>query len=224
MCRPPFLPAMALSLVLLPALPLGGCGGRPQPTVNLYRAVQVGDLQQIKRHIEWGTDLNQPDADGNRPLHVAARAGQVATARELAEHGASLVALDSEGHTPLELALLHGKTQVAALLVERGAPLDVQATLVTLVRAGVSDRDSFAFLIRRGADPNRPDGLGHAPLHLAAGLGHLETAKRLIALGADVNRPDAAGRTPLSLARALDPKDPDTADIQQALQQSGARP
>jgi hypothetical protein len=223
MRRPPLLPTLALSAVLLLALLLGGCG-RPAPTVNLHRAVQVGDLPQIERHIEHGTDLDQPDANGDRPLHIAARAGQVAIARELAEHGASVVALDGSGQTPMALALRHGKTQVAALLVELGAPLDSQAALVALVRAGVSDRDSFAFLIRRGADLNRPDAQGNAPLHLAVTGGHLETVKRLIARGADVDRPNGTGRTPLALARALDPKGPDTANIQTALQQSGARP
>ena len=157
-------------------------------------------------------------------MHIAARAGQVTIARELAGHGASLVAVDGAGRSPLELALIHGKTQVATLLVEQGAPLDAQAMLVALVRAGVSDRDSVAFLIRRGADLNRPDAQGNTPLHLAVTLGHLETVKRLIARGADINRPDAAGRTPLALAQGLDPKGSNTDDILKALQQSGARP
>jgi uncharacterized protein len=218
----PLLPALLLALLM--ALPAGGCDRSPPPTVALARAVQLGDLDQIKRHIDYRTDLNQPDANGDTPLHVAARAGQVAIARELVDHGASLVARDGRGRRPLELALIHGKTQVASLLVERGAPFDPQATLVELVRAGVSDRDSFAFLIRRGADLNRPDGAGNTPLHQGVALGHLETVKRLIARGADVNRPDGKGRTPLTLAQGLDPKGATADDIRQALQQSGARP
>lgn len=223
MCQFPSLPAPLLA-VLFTLLVLGGCGKPAQPTVNLYRAVQIGDLEQLKRHLYWETDLNQADPHGDLPLHVAARAGQVAIARELARHGASLVALDSAGRTPLELALTHGKTQVAILLSERGAPLDAQALLVTLVRTGVADRDSFAFLTRRGADLNLPDSQGQTPLHLAVTLGHLETVKRLIAGGADVNRPDGSGKTPLALTQGLDPKTRNRAEIQRALQQSGARP
>lgn len=221
MHRPQPLSALALALLLL--VPVG-CGDPPPPTVNLFRALQVGDVEQIKRHIAWRTDLNQPDRNGDRPLHLAARAGQVAIVRELADHGAALSARDSTGRTPLELALRGGKTQVAVLLVQAGAPLDAQTMLVTLVRAGVSDRDSLDFLLRRGADLNRLDATGQAPLHQAVALGHLETVKRLIARGADVNCPDGSGRTPLALARVLDPKQPNTADIQTALQQSGARP
>jgi len=217
------LPALLWALPLLAAL-AAGCGWSAPPTVNLHRAVQVGDLDQIRRHIAAGTDLNQRDGNGDLPLHLAARAGQVAIVRELADHGATLAARDSASRTPLELALTHGRTQVAVLLVQLGAPLEAQAMLVTLVHAGVWDRDSVDFLLRRGADLNRPDAQGRTPLHLAVNLGHLETVKRLIARGADVNRPDGAGRTALALARARDPRQPNTADIQTALQQSGARP
>jgi len=223
MSQSPSPSALLLALPLLVTL-AAGCDNSAPPTVNLYRAVQVGDLDQIRRHIAVGTDLNQPDGNGDLPLHVAARAGQVAIARELADHGASLTARDRAGRTPLELALTHGKTQAAALLVELGAPLDAQAMLLTLVGAGVRDRDSIDFVLRRGADLNRPDGEGRTPLHLAVALGHLETVKRLIARGADVNRPDGAGQTPLGLARARDPRQPNSADIATALQQSGARP
>lgn len=223
MPRPQFIPSLLLALIFL-ALVLAGCGKPAPPTVNLFRAVQVDDLDQIKRHVAWGTDLNQSDANGDLPLHLAARAGQVAIVRELVDHGASLVTPDRTGRSPLELALSRGRTQVAVLLVKAGAPLDAQGMLLSLVRDGVWDRDSFDFLLRRGADLNRLDAEGWGPLHRAVTLGHLETVKRLIARGADVNCPDGAGQTPLALALARDPKQPNTAAIRAALQQSGARP
>lgn len=194
---------MHRTLTLLSALmllALTACSEPPRPTVNLYQAVYSGDLDQIKRNIYWGTDVNQPDANGNFPLHVAAGAGRVAIARELAANGADLQAVNAAGRTPLQVALHDGKTQVARMLVERGATLDPQAELVRLVRDGVSDRDSFEFLIRSGADPNRRDDNGAAPLHVAIELGHLETVKRLLLNGTDVNLPDAAGQMPLKLA------------------------
>jgi ankyrin repeat protein len=217
-----------LAVVLLPlVLALGACDELPRPRLSLYRAVQAGDLEQLKLHIRWGTDLNQPDANGDSPLHVASRAGHVSSVRELAQNGADLNARDRAGRTPLNLALIQGKTQVAAVLVRAGAPLDPQAVLLELVAAGVSNRDSYDFLIRRGADPSRPDAQGRAPLHRAVALGHLETLRRLLALGAQVNQPDGAGRTPLDLA--LDPgasgatRGREVADIVKTLEQNGAR-
>lgn len=212
-----------LLVIALAALLLTGCAKPARPTVNLHRAVQVGDLDQIKRHIYWGTDLNQPDPNGDLPLHVAARAGQVGIARELASHGAALAVPNAADETPLDLALANGKTQVAELLIEAGAHLDAQQGLVSLVKAGVSDRDSFDFLLRRGADVNMPDGSGEAPLHLAVRLGRLEAMRRLLQRGADVNQPDGSGATPLALALRLDPRAPDSSDIIATLRQSGAR-
>lgn len=212
----------ALALLIL-ALPLCACSGPPQPSISLYRAVQVGDLNQIKRHIRWGTDLNQADSEGDLPLHLAARAGQVAIARELAGHGASLDARNAAGQTPLDLALAHGKTKVAELLLRFGGHLDPQERLFDLVAKGVSDRDVFDFLIRRGADTNRPNPQGEPPLHLAIRLGHLETVRRLLQRGADVNRPDDSGLTPLALAQGLGPTPGSTKDIMATLRQYGAR-
>lgn len=215
-------PPPILALLLLAPL-LGGCSAPPQPTISLYRAIQVGDLDQIKRHIRWGTDLNQPDSEGDLPLHVAARVGQVSIARELAGNGASLEARNKAGQTPMDLALAHGKTKVAELLLGYRVPLDPQAALVTLVGNGISDRDAFDFLIRRGADTNGPDPRGEAPLHLAVRLGHLEVVRRLLQRGAEVNRPNGAGQTPLALAQTLDPGASHAKDIIATLRQYGGR-
>jgi ankyrin repeat protein len=124
----------------------------------------------------------------------------------------------------MELALLNGKTQVAEALIEDGAPLDPQASLVALVTAGVSDRDSVDLLMRQGADLNLPDAAGQPPLHQAVALGHLKTVQRLLQRGARVNQTDAQGMTPLTVAMGLDPRASDTASILATLIQFGAQP
>jgi Ankyrin repeat. len=123
----------------------------------------------------------------------------------------------------LQLALSNGKTQVAQLLVAQGVPLDPQGLLLELAGAGVSDRDSFELLLRRGADLNRVDPNGETALTLAIGRGHLETVARLILLGADVNQPDGQGRMPLdlALAQAGERRD-DRTKIVELLQRNGA--
>lgn len=188
------------SLLLL--VPLVACNEPPAPTINLYRAIHTGDLDQIKRHLYWGTDINQPGADGNYPVHVAAERGHVVVVEELLRHGASPEAINGASHTPLQLALLAGKTEVARLLVNQGARLDPQPLLALLVAAGVSDRDALAFVVARGADVNAADAAGDRPLHRAVIQGQLLLVKRLIALGAEVNLTNAQGLTPLALAQA----------------------
>ncbi len=195
-----------MSLVRVPAalvlsvLVFAACGEPPPPTINLYRAIQGGDLDQIKRHIHWGTDINQTDPQGEQPLHVAARRGRLIIARELLENGADPNATNRAGETPLQVALVAGKTQLAGVLLEAGATGDPQALLFVLVRAGVDDRDSLVLLTERGADVNAKDQSGTTPLHIAVGDGRRRLTKRLIDLGADVNAPDGSGRTPLSIA------------------------
>jgi ankyrin repeat protein len=189
------LPLLALTTILLLA-----CGEPPKPSINLYRAIHAGDLDQIKRHLYWGTDVNQADPDGDYPLHVAARRGRVVIAEELLDHGADPNAENLAGKTPLRVALEEGKTQVAAVLVEEGAAEDPQALLFELARAGVTDRDSLKFLLSQGADIDARDEAGDAALHIAIRDSRLLLVKRLIDQGADVNLADGEGRTPLELA------------------------
>jgi ankyrin repeat protein len=187
-------------LVILMSVLLHGCGEPPKPTVNLYRAVHIGDLDQIKRHIFWGTDVNTPGPHGSYPLHVAAGQGRVAIADALIGNGADLSLRDREGRTPVHVALANGKIPVAKLLMEQGAPDDLQALFFELVRADSADRDTVDFLLERGVDINALGPDGKAALHLAVVDGDVKLAKRLITAGADVNLPDADGKPPLALA------------------------
>lgn len=198
----PLLRALALAIAF--AGLLSGCDEPPQPTVNLYRAVHSGDLDQIKRHLFWKTDINQPGPDGRYPLHVAVSQGRVVIARELIAHGARLDARDALGRTPLHVALANGKIQAAELLLQQGADDDMQALLFDLAEEQALDRDSIELLTAHGADLNVLDPEGRAPLHLAVAAGNLKLAKLLISAGAKVNLEDSSGRTALDIAAEQD--------------------
>lgn len=193
-------------LILLPVLLLS-CTQPEPPTISLYRAIQAGDLNQIKRHLHHDTDINQPDREGQMPLHVAAERGRLVISRMLIEHGAQLEARNRGGHTALETAVLAGKIQVAQLLLRRGATLDAPALLFEAICADANFRDVLEFLVRQGADVNALDDSGDTPLVLAARLGRRLLVKRLIDQGADVNLPSAGGVTPLAAARATGNRD-----------------
>jgi len=203
---------LALTTILLAA-----CGEPARPTINLYRAIHAGDLDQIKRHLYWDTDVNRPDAEGDYPLHVAARRGRVVIAEMLLDQGADPNSRNLAGSTPLRTALEQGKTQVAQVLTRKGAADEVQDLLFTLVREGVSSRDSLQFLLERGARIDDRDPQGDAALHIAVRRNQLLLVKRLLDQGADVNLTDGAGRTPLAIAVANDNQ-----DIRKVLERFGA--
>jgi ankyrin repeat protein len=189
-----------LSCGIIAGLLLFGCSEPQRPTINLYRAIHIGDLDQIKRHLYWGTEINQAGPDGDYPLHVAARKGRVVIARELLQKGAAVNQANEDGRTPLQVALIAGKTQLARVLVAEGAKDDPQGLLFLLVEAGVSDRDSLEFVVGLGADVDAANEAGARALHRAVANDHLLVVKRLIALGADINATDGEGRTPLAIA------------------------
>lgn len=199
----PWFRRISTGLALLTLIgPLGGCEDPPKPTQNLYHSVHSGNLDQIKRHLFWKTDVNQPGPDGNFPLHVAVSQGRVTIARELIKHGAKLDVRDRLGRTPLHVALASGKVPAAALLVDQGADDDPQGLLFDLVQTQALDRDTLAFLIGRGVDIDAPDPTGQPPLLTAVRAGDLRLAKRLIGAGANVNLTNASGATALEIAEA----------------------
>lgn len=191
-----------VSVVLIATLLLGGCDEPPRPTLNLHRAVTVGDVEQIRRHLYWRTELNEPGPDGAYPLHIAARQGSVTVARDLLRSGARLDVEDSDGHTPLYLAFANGRIPTARLLLDAGAGQDLQQLFLALVAADAVDREGIALLLGNGVaiDALGPDG--RAALHLAVANGHVRLARRLLVAGADVNLATSAGLTPASLASA----------------------
>ncbi|MES9855347.1 MAG: ankyrin repeat domain-containing protein [Sedimenticola sp.] len=211
--------ALWLLIAILPLLSLlSACGKPDQPTIGLYLAIQRGDIDQIERHIAWGTDINGMDPDGRRPLHVAAGRGRHVISNLLINNGVKINAIDIEGKTALYHAVLSGRTQIARLLVEQGADLQPDELLDAVIIEHVVDRDIIPLLLEWGADINHREAKGMTPLLLAIGERQRVLVKFLIANGADVNAESDRGVRPLDLAVNLQ-----AGDIIRLLHRNGAR-
>jgi len=116
---------------------------------------------------------NSPDANGDTPLHAAARAGNAELVFQLVGKGADSNAL-SAGLTPLRLAAGHPDLDAAAWMVES--------------------------MVVNGANPNARQGDGISPLHAAAAAGNPEAVRLLVYDGADPEARTPEGKTPLELA------------------------
>ncbi len=182
---------------------LGGCSDPDRPSIPLYLAMQRGDIDQLERHLFWGSDINTLLPDGQFPLHIAAEKGRVIMVRALLKHDARIDGPNSSGDTALDLAILNGRTQVAELLLERGAALDASALLIKAATKGVTDRDTVRFLVERGADTERVDAAGDTPLLIAIRQDNHRLVAHLVNHGADVNARTANGRSALQLAKDL---------------------
>ncbi len=161
---------------------------------------------------------------GDRPLHVAARRGEIACVEALARRGAPLDSTNALGETPLAVATPDAATRLTAL----GAPVDVStrlargeidaivdlrpedATRLLCATAQRGDARAVKLLLDRGADPNAtgPELLSELPsestaLHRAAKKGFVEVARILLAAGANPNaRAPRTDLTPLHRAAA----------------------
>ena len=194
-----------------------GCSTPEPPTINFYRAVHIGDIDQIERNLYWNVDVNKPGPDGLTALHVAVHKGSLVVVKMLLRHDADLEATDGEGNTPLAAALLARNTLVADYLVNQQAMVDANALLEKTIRQGKADRDVIDFLVKHGAELNSPNAQGNPPLHQSILDGYRVIAKNLVRKGADINARNSAGHTPLELAMEIGEQ-----DIARMLRQFGA--
>lgn len=180
--------------------------GKLFPPRNLWSAAKRGDLSAIERFIAEGHDANakRQTVDGETPLHVASRTGQIAAIRLLVNRGAKINGRDGDGMTPLITAATEAQNgSVIDLLLELGANINAQA------KSGMTALDYAAFscnnqlvelLIRRGAKPNVGEGRRRSsPIKHCVSGENLLGLELLVAAGADVNATDA-GSSPLATA------------------------
>ncbi len=198
-------------------LTVAACSEPDRPSITLYLAVQRGDLDQLERHIYWGTDINSALPNGQYPLHVAAEKGRIVMVKTLLKHGAEIDAADAAGETALEVAILAGRTRIAEVLLGAGGRLDASQLLLKAADADSTDRDTLRFLITHGADTEQRNADGDTALLIAIRRDNHRLATHLVRAGAEVNVQAADGRSALALARELG-----FAELIQLLERNGA--
>lgn len=133
--------------------------------------------------LERGAAPNAQSADGQRPLHGVAGAGEIAAARLLVEHGADINAEEIKGRTPLHIATDGGRLRMVIFLVERGANVNAVekaygfTPLMNAVYLG--RRDIVDYLLKNGADIHIRNAAGKNAIAIAESRGHIDLAKDL---------------------------------------------
>jgi hypothetical protein len=89
---------------------------------SLVAAVRKGDSASIRKRLDDGADIGEPDPQlGLRPLAWAALLGNVQTLQFLIEQGAEVNARNRDGSTPLHFAAFAGQVEAVELLLKSGA-------------------------------------------------------------------------------------------------------
>lgn len=190
-------------MILLGSLLLGGCAEPDKPTISWFLAVQRGDIDQVERHIHWGSDINEVFPSGRTALHDAAEKGRMILIELLLKNQAEVDKLDVAGHSPLDVAVLNGRTQAAEILIKAGAAYDPSRQLLMAARQGVEDRDVVRFLKANGANLDTTDENGNTALMIATSLNNHRLVTHLVEQGADVNLRNRGGKSALHIARQI---------------------
>jgi len=205
----PMLAAVLPDLRVLRALIAGGIDpnqlhGTLTPLLAATRDSWHGRADAVTMLLANGADPRVRDADGNTPLHHAARSSDPGVAVLLLNAGARVDALNEAGHSPLAAACAVGNWRLARLLLEHGAQTEPDGGAPALLAAvaGEDDPAGVHLLLKHKAPVNVRDGADCSALLLACRAGNHDIVGALLAGGADRNAHDAAGATPLLEAAA----------------------
>ena len=174
------------------------------PLLAATRDSWHGRPEAVMTLLANGADARQQDADGNTPLHHAARSTDPAVAALLLDAGAQVDTLNAEHCSALWIACGSGNWRLARFLIEHGAKPEPNGGQPVLLAAAGGDDDpaGVQLLLRHKA---RVDARGEGQrtaLMQACAAGNAEIVGVLLDAGADRNAHDAQGRTPLLEAAA----------------------
>jgi hypothetical protein len=145
-------------------------------------------------NLEWG-------ADGEAPLHVAARRWDVSMVERLVEHGADVSRRRTDGATPHALAELYGNPEIAAWLLAHGAVDELSPLERFIAACARGDRRAADALLATNpalGSELRPEH--HLMLHRPAESGNAAVLDAMLACGFNPEATDKDNVTPLHRA------------------------
>jgi ankyrin repeat protein len=175
-------------------------------SASIAAAARDGDLDEVRKLIAAGTDVNVPEADGTSALLWAAHQSSPDLVRTLLKAGADANAANGFGVTPLLEASRYGDAETIRALLDGGADMAAAARegetpLMAAARAGSAA--AVKLLIERGADVNAVEALQEqTALMWAAAEGHLDVVDALLDAGANPNMKSRASELTTRSTRA----------------------
>lgn len=169
--------------------------------------VERGNLNDVKRLLKGGANINGTSALEMRPLISAARAGNATMLKLLISKGAKLEveARYPHGARAVHAAISGERLDALCVLLEAGVDYDARdgdgQTPLMLTSLAITAGAMAEELLRAGADPSLKNHEGMSALHVAAGLNNTQVIGVILAKApSSLNALDDKGFTPMGTA------------------------
>ena len=178
------------------------------PLLAATRDSWHGRIEAVTMLLANGADARTADADGDTPLHHAARSSDAGVAALLLDAGALIDACNHAGFSPLGVACAGGNWRLARFLLEHDArcePADGQADGQPALLAAAGGEDEIAgvqLLLKHKAKVDARGAQQRTALMQACEAGNPEIAGLLLDAHADTDARDAQGMNALMHAAA----------------------
>ncbi|HEV2608067.1 MAG TPA: ankyrin repeat domain-containing protein [Xanthomonadaceae bacterium] len=169
------------------------------PLLAATRDSWHGRIEAVTILLANGADARVADADGNTPLHHAARSSDAGVAARLLDAHAPIDALNAEGFNPLGVACEAGNWRLARFLLDHGARCEPDQGQPALLAAASGDDDAAGvqLLLKHKARVDARGSDQSTALMLACEANNAEVVGVLLDAGAAVDARDDAGMTAL---------------------------
>ena len=128
----------------------GGFGpGESDAESDPFIAAKNGDIDNLRRHLRDGTDVNFSEPGRNSLLNMAAMGGDPETIAFMVRRGAKTDIRNDDGGTPLHSAAFLGNTEAIRALLEAGADINArnQRGETPLMVASAPWNDDLALIV-----------------------------------------------------------------------------
>jgi ankyrin repeat protein len=120
---------------------------------NIIDAVNNIDIVSLNILLAGGADIETTDENGNTPLMLASKIGNLRMVRIIMAHSPDIDTRNKMSETALMIAAEHGQTEIVAILMQNGASIFAQ-NQSGFTPAELAKRNGHSQIVNLLRDPN----------------------------------------------------------------------